>query len=84
MKASIAKSNTVKHGTLLILLWIPTTQNSLLLTEIKPYDKIITDNNMIINKFNEYFVNFCSNLANRILAVICEIIDFINGNYLKV
>ena len=36
--------------------------------EIKTYDNIITDN-IISNKFNEYFTNIGANLANLMLSV---------------
>jgi hypothetical protein len=52
-------------------------------TEIKSDGKIITDNNIISNKFNEYFVKVGPSLANKIPAINGKITDFITGNYLK-
>ena len=38
-----------------------------IISEIKHDDKIINDTNIISNKFNEYFVNVCLHLADKII-----------------
>ena len=54
-----------------------------IVSEIKYEGKIINDTNTISDKFNAYFVNVGTYLADKIPRVNGDAADFITGSYLN-
>ena len=77
-KFELAKGNMNKTWQILITVINPNAQNKLTIDKIVINDLLMTDKPEISNKFNEYFVNVSSTLANNILPVPGDVTSYIN------
>ena len=57
--------------------------NSQPVNEIKVDNNLITDSNIIANKFNSFFSNVGPILANNIIKIHGDISDYMSGNFSK-
>ena len=55
--------------------------NSQLINEMKVDNNLITDSNIMANKFNYFFSNVSPVLANKIPKIHGDISDYMSGNF---
>jgi hypothetical protein len=61
----------------------PNTRNNKIIKEMKINDNIVTDNNILANKFNSFFANIGPSLAQKIPTVNGDISDYLTGDFQK-
>ena len=78
----LAKGNINKiWQTINIIIARPSHNNGKHIKEIKVDDKIVMDNQVIANKFNNYFSNIDPTLAKKITPVTENISEYLKGNF---